>query len=293
VVNSQKTSKNELESAKIQSIRLGSCTLRQGIVRQYSYRGRKSCITLEIKKKIKNTIRTNPYITLAELIEELKLPIGVSRLSQILISWKYSLKKKKTFHPTAQKSEDVIKNVRNGRKTKKLNPKKLLFIYESSIKFGMTRLYRRAKTNERVNHYVPDVRFERTSVMACIHLNGKQSTMTFKGTFNGQVFAVYVEQCLAPMLSLGDIVVMDNLFSHKAKEAIDPISAKGATVLYLPSYLPDFNPIELSWSKMKSMLRKLKARTVEEMKEVMKIVLNCFTKSNIENLFSHCGYNVN
>jgi transposase len=157
----------------------------------------------------------------------------------------------------------------------------------------MTRLYGHAKTNERENDHVPDVRSERTSVVASIHLNGKQSAMTFKGTLNGQVFAVYVEQCLAPMLSLGDIVVMDNLSSHKVKGAIDPILAKGATVLYLPSYSPDFNPIELSWSKMKSMLGKLKARTVEEMKEAMKIALDCFTKSDIENWFSHCGYNVN
>jgi transposase len=157
----------------------------------------------------------------------------------------------------------------------------------------MTRLYGRAKTNERVNDYVPDVRFERTSVVANIRLNGKQSTMTFKGTLNGQVFAAYVEQCLAPMLSLGDIVVMDNLSSHKVKGAINPILAKGATVLYLPPYSPDFNPVELSWSKMKSMLGKLKARTVEEMEEAMKISLDCFTKSAIENWFSHFGYNVN
>jgi transposase len=104
--------------------------------------------------------------------------------------------------------------------------------------------------------------------------------MTFKGTLNGQVFAVYVEQCLAPMPSPGDIVVMDNLSSHKIKGAIDLVLAKGTTVLYLPSYSSGFNPIELSWSKMKSMLGKLKARTVEEMKEAIKIALDCFTKSN-------------
>jgi transposase len=192
-----------------------------------------------------------------------------------------------------QKREDVIKNVRNSRKTKKLNPKKLMFIDESSVNLGMTRLYGRTKTNERVNDYIPDVRFERTSVVASIRLNGKQSTMTFKGTLNGQVFAAYVEQYLAPMLSPSDIVVMDNLSSHKVKGAIDPILAKGVTVLYLPPYSSGFNPIKLSWSKMKSMFRKLKARTVEEIDESMKMALDCFTKSNIGNWFSHCGYNVN
>jgi transposase len=119
--------------------------------------------------------------------------------------------------------------------------------------------------------------------VASIRLNGKQSPMTFKGTLNSQIFTAYVEQCLAPMLSLGDIVVMDNLSSHKVKGVIDPIFEKGSTVLYLPPYSSDFNPIELSWSKMKSMFEKLKARTVEEMKEAMKIALDCFTKSDIEN----------
>jgi transposase len=96
-------------------------------------------------------------------------------------------------------------------------------------------------------------------------------------------FAAYVEQCLASMLSPNDIVVMDNLSSHKVKGVNHPILAKGATVLYLLPYSPDFNPIELSWSKMKSMLGKSKARTVEEMKETMKIALDCFTKFDIEN----------
>jgi hypothetical protein len=96
---------------------------------------------------------------------------------------------KKTLHPTARKHEDVIKNVRKGMKTKKPNPGKLVFIDEISVNLGMARLYGRAKTNERANDYVPDVRFERTSIMARIRLNGKQSQMTFKGTLNGQVFA--------------------------------------------------------------------------------------------------------
>lgn len=175
----------------------------------------------------------------------------------------------------------------------KLDAEKLVFIDESSVNLGMTRLYGRAKTNERVNDPVPDVRFERTSVVSSIRLNGEQSPMTFKGTLNGQLFADYVKQCLAPMLSPGDIVVMDNLSSHKVKGVIDPILAKGASVLYLPPYSPDFNPIELSWSKMKSMLRKLKARTVDEMQKAMKIALDCFTKSDIKNWFKHSGYSVN
>jgi transposase len=168
-----------------------------------------------------------------------------------------------------------------------------VFIDESSVNLGMTRLHGRAKTNERVNDYVPDIRFERTSVVASIRLNGKQPPMTFKGTLNGQVFAAHVERRLTPMPSPGDIVVMDNLSSHEVNGAIDPILAEGATVLYLPPYSPDFNPMELSWSKIKSMSGKLEARTAEEMGETMEMALDCFTKSDIENRFSHCGYDVN
>lgn len=154
----------------------------------------------------------------------------------------------------------------------------------------MTRLYGRALKSERVNDYVPDVRFERTSVISTIRLNGEQAPFVFKGTLNGVLFAAYVKQMLTPTLKYGDIVIMDNGSPHKAFGALDPIYEAGASVLFLPPYSPDFNPIELSWSKMKSVLRKLKPRTYDELVAALQIALDSFTAEDIQNWFKHDGY---
>ena len=154
----------------------------------------------------------------------------------------------------------------------------------------MTRLYGRALKNERVNDYVPDIRFERTSIISSIRLNGDVAPLMFKGTLNGELFSVYVRDFLAQTLKEGDIVVLDNSTAHKVSGALDPIYQKGASVLFLPPYSPDLNPIELCWSKMKSILRKLKPRCYETLLDAMKNALDWIVESDIKNWFSHCGY---
>jgi transposase len=115
----------------------------------------------------------------------------------------------------------------------------------------------------------------------------------FKGTLDGELFKTYVKEALSPTLKKGDIVIMDNLSCHKVKGALEPIYEKGAEVIFLPPYSPDLNPIEMSWSKMKSVLRKLKAVTYDEMIRSMKTALGSLTKSDISNWFLHDGYNAN
>jgi transposase len=154
----------------------------------------------------------------------------------------------------------------------------------------MTRLYGWGEKSKRVDDYVPDVRFERTSIISTLRLSGVNAPMTFKGTLNGELFAQYIDKFLTPTLSAGDVVVMDNLSSHKVKGVIEPIIAKGATVLYLPQYSPDLNPIELSWSKVKSILRALKARTQEKLDFAIKYALDSITQDDIRNWFAHDGY---
>jgi len=157
----------------------------------------------------------------------------------------------------------------------------------------MTRLYGRAPTDERINEYVPDVRFERESIIAGMSLNGILAPMQFAGTLNGNVFTTYVRDCLAPSLRPGNIVLMDSLSSHKVAGALDPIYQRGAFVLFIPKYSPDYNPIELAWSKMKSVLRKLKPRSKEELLEAMKAALDSITGEDITGWFCHDGYIVN
>lgn len=157
----------------------------------------------------------------------------------------------------------------------------------------MTRLYGRAPTNERVNDYVPDVRFERTSFIGALGLEGVIAPMMFKGTLNGDFFGGYVEHVLAPTLSPGDIVVLDNCSAHKACDVLDPIYEKGASVLFLPEYSPDLNPIELMFSKIKAILRKLKPRSFDELVTSMGNALNSVAFSYIIGWFKHDGYTDN
>ena len=157
----------------------------------------------------------------------------------------------------------------------------------------MTRLYGRAPTNERVNDYVPDVRFERSSLIATLGIDGVRAPMMFKGTLNGGLFGGYVEQVLAPALSSGDIVIMDNSSVHKASGVLDSIYEKGAFVLFLPQYSPDLNPIELMFSKVKSILRKLKPRTYDELVRAMGIALDSVIYDDILAWIKHQGYCVN
>jgi len=157
----------------------------------------------------------------------------------------------------------------------------------------MTRLYGRAPTDERINDYVPDVRFERESIISGISLNGIHAPMQFSGTLDGNVFTVYIKEALAPTLRPGNIVIMDSLSVHKVPGALDPIYEKGAKVLFIPKYSPDYNPIELAWSKFKSILRELKPRSKDELLECIKIALDSITLSDIKGWFYHDGYIVN
>jgi len=157
----------------------------------------------------------------------------------------------------------------------------------------MTRLYGRAPSNERVNDYVPDVRFERTSIIAALGLEGITAPLAFKGTLNGAFFAGWVEQVLAPTLSPGDIVFLDNYSPHKVVGALDPIYEKGATVIFLPEYSPDLNPIELMWSKVKAVLRKLKPRTFDDLISALGQALDSVTCNDIIGWFNHHGYIIN
>jgi transposase len=157
----------------------------------------------------------------------------------------------------------------------------------------MTRLYGRALRNERVNDYTPDVRFERTSILSAIRLNGNQTPIIYKGTLNSELFVEYLRKQLAPALVKDDILVMDNCSAHNSKSVRDAITELGISVLYLPPYSPDFNPIEMSWSKMKSVLRKLKPRSFEEIESAMKMALESFTSSDLIGWFTHDGYIVN
>ncbi len=156
----------------------------------------------------------------------------------------------------------------------------------------MTRLYGRAAKGERVIETVPQNYGENITMLASLSLSGITAPMTIKGAIDGVVFKVYVEQVLCPTLNKDDVVIMDNLPAHKVSGIKELIEAKGAKLIYLPPYSPDLNPIEKCWSKIKTCLRKAKARTRTELEKALQEALLLITKEDAIGWFKSCGYTI-
>jgi transposase len=169
-----------------------------------------------------------------------------------------------------------------------LDPDKLVFLDESGAKTNMTRLRGRALQGSRLFALAPHGHWCTTTMISAIRLNGKTAAMEVEGASDGPVFREYVRVVLAPSLSPGDIVVMDNLRTHYDTEALRLIEACGASVKFLPPYSPDFNPIEKMWSKIKTLLRGLAARTQAELSEAITQAFATITPDDAQGWFSSC-----
>jgi len=154
----------------------------------------------------------------------------------------------------------------------------------------MARKNGRAPKGERLRAGVPHGHWKTTTFVAGLRLTGMTAPMVLDGPINGQWFQAYVDQVLVPTLSPGDIVVMDNLGSHKGAGVRQAIEAVGATLLYLPPYSPDFNPIENAFSKLKALLRKAAERTVEGLWKRIGELLKEFAPTECANFFAAAGY---
>lgn len=154
----------------------------------------------------------------------------------------------------------------------------------------MTRLYGRAFDGQRVYDTVPHGHWCTTTMVSAIGLSGPKAPFVFGGAMDGEAFRVYAERVLVPELRPSDIVVMDNLSSHKDTQARDMIERTGALLWDLPPYSPDFNPIEEMWSKVKAFLRKAKARTQKTLVRAIADALATITQDDCVAWFRHCGY---
>ena len=154
----------------------------------------------------------------------------------------------------------------------------------------MTRLYGRAPTGERVIGSVPQNYGQNVTILGALGVQGLQAVMTVGGATDTDVFRAYVKQVLGPTLVPGDIVVMDNLRAHKAVGIQQAIARRGARLLYLPPYSPDLSPIEPCWSKLKTALRKAKARSRAVLDTAIAEALSTVHASDAWGWFQHCGY---
>ncbi len=156
----------------------------------------------------------------------------------------------------------------------------------------MARLRGRARRGERCRAAIPHGHWKTTTFTAGLCLDGLIAPMVLDGPMNGEAFIAYVEQVLAPALTPGELVVMDNLPAHKVTGVRKAIEGAGARLLYLPSYSPDFNPIELAFSKLKALLRKAAARTIDELWNVIAEAIEAFTPAECRNYFAAAGYDL-
>ena len=170
------------------------------------------------------------------------------------------------------------------------DPARLVFIDETAANTKMVRLHGRCACGERLVGRVPQGHWKTITFVAALRRNGMRAFCTVEGSMTGQKFLAYVEQCLAPTLKRKDIVVIDNLAAHKAAGIREAIEARGATLRYLPPYSPDLNPIEMSFSKLKTFLRKAAERTIPRLRRRIGSFGRHVTAREASNYFRHAGY---
>jgi transposase len=173
-----------------------------------------------------------------------------------------------------------------------LDPACLVFLDESGVTTEMTRRYGWAPRPERVSEAVPAGHWRTLTVLAALTVDGMLASMTIESPTDGDVFLAFVEQVLGPKLQPGHIVVLDNLSAHKIEGVHQLIECRGAQLLYLPPYSPDFNPIEQAWSKLKQLLRGVKARALDQLEPAIAQAIAAITPQNAQAFFHHCGYGV-
>jgi transposase len=173
-----------------------------------------------------------------------------------------------------------------------LDPARLVFIDESGLSTKMARLRGWAPRGERCRASVPHGHWKTITFVGGLTLSGFIAPMLLDGPMDGECFLAWVEQMLAPAMTPGAVVVMDNLPAHKVAGVREAIEAAGAKLLYLPPYSPDFNPIENGFAKLKAHVRKAAARTIETLEIAAANALKLFTPDHCAGFFAHAGYDL-
>lgn len=245
------------------------------------------------KERILAVVGERPDAILKEILAALSkqgIHTSQSALDRFLARHKIT-RKKKSLRAAEQKRKDVARARRKWiREQGLLDPARLVFIDETSVNTNMVRLYGRCPCGARLVDHVPFGQWETMTFVSALRHDAMVAPMLIEGPMNGELFLAYVEQCLAPTLKPNDIVVVDNLASHKVAGVVEAIEAAGATLRYLPQYSPDLNPIEMPFSKFKAYLRKLAQRTVPGIRHGIRSFLSSLKGQECANYLRHAGY---
>ena len=198
---------------------------------------------------------------------------------------------KKTVHASEQARPDVAQARAMWKEAQSfLDPARLVFLDETGTSTNMAPLRGWGPRGERLVGLVPHGHWKVTTFVAGLRQDGLTAPLVLDRPMNGDIFKAYVEQCLVPTLSPGDVVIMDNLSSHKVDGIRELIEAAGAKLLYLPPYSPDLNPIEQVFAKLKQALRRLKTRSVTDLWDAIGSLLDDFQPQECLNYFKNSGY---
>ena len=193
---------------------------------------------------------------------------------------------KKSLHAAERDSEE---NRRRREvfldRLRSIAPEQLIFLDESGVSTQMTRRYARAPRGVRIHETTPEGYWKILTIMGAMSLRGMIATMTIEAATDAEIFLAYLDHVLCPALRPGDVVVMDNLSSHKVAGVRDRIAATGAELLYLPPYSPDLNPIEKAWAKLKQLLRTAQARTAEALEQAIAQLLPAISPQDAQAWF--------
>jgi transposase len=194
-------------------------------------------------------------------------------------------------HASEQQRPDVALARQTWREQQgTLCASRLFFIDETGAQTNMVRRYGRAPRGERVKGYAPNGHWKTTTFVAALTDKGIVAPLVVDCPMNRTIFVQYVAQFLAPELRPGDIVILDNLSSHKGAEVVRLIKARGAELLFLPPYSPDLNPIEMAFAKLKGLLRLAAERTRESLWQRIGNLIDAFSPDECANYIRHAGY---
>jgi transposase len=193
---------------------------------------------------------------------------------------------KKSLHAAERDTEvNQKRRIEFLEKIRSISPEHLIYLDESGVTTQMTRRYARNRDGARIHEAAPQGNWKILTILGAICTRGIIAAMTIEAATDREIFLAYLDHCLCPQLRPGDVVVMDNLSSHKVKGVRRKIEATGAELIYLPPYSPDLNPIEKAWSKLKTLLRSAKARNKEALDDAITQHLPDITPDNAQAWF--------
>lgn len=247
-------------------------------------------VTPAVDERLREFVQQHPDATLAEIRTGCSLTVSLSAICQALkrLGWR---RKKKVLRAAERDDPKVqAKRVVWKHRTCQVGVKRLIFLDQTAVTTRMQRTHGRAPSGVRVIGVVPERHYQTSTLMGAMRLDGTLETFVYDGGTDVAAMLAFIESQLAPVLKAGDIVIWDNLATHHSPAVVQAIERTGAQVWPLPPYSPDLNPIEQLWSKIKSILRSVAARTKDALLNGLALALEKISPSDIQNWFANSGY---